>query len=172
MIQEVRNKYLSDKIQTIILNKKGTILESDDLLFQTKLNTSIEDLHPFFESLFTDLLKKTNFEDTFYCIHLDVNNVKGSYDVYFNSGNANENPYMIFYDYTKRYAFYQTVAQEKNESVLSFRQETLKNQQLKIEREFKKEINDKNLKIDYFSSAKNGDNVEEIFRVLTIEMTK
>ena len=38
--------------------------------------------------------------------------------------------------------------------------------------EFKKEINDKNLKIDYFSSAKNGDNVEEIFRVLTIEMTK
>ena len=47
------------------------------------------------------------------------------------SGNANENPYMIFYDYTKRYAFYQTVAQEKNESVLSFRQETLKNQQLK-----------------------------------------
>ena len=38
--------------------------------------------------------------------------------------------------------------------------------------DFKKEINDKNLKIDYFSSAKNGDNVEEIFRNLTQEMSK
>ncbi len=137
MIQEVRNKYLADKIQTVILDKKGFILESDNLLFETKLNTSIENLHPFFESIFGDLLKKTNFEDTFYCIHLDVNDVKGSYDVYFNSGSKTENPYLIFYDFTQRYSFFQTVAQEKNESVLNFRQEELKNHQLKIEKDFK-----------------------------------
>ncbi len=38
--------------------------------------------------------------------------------------------------------------------------------------EFKKEIIDKDLKIDFFTSAKSGDNVEEIFRNLTLEMTK
>jgi small GTP-binding protein len=38
--------------------------------------------------------------------------------------------------------------------------------------EFKKEIIEKDLKIDYFSSAKSGENVEEIFRYLTLEMTK
>ncbi len=38
--------------------------------------------------------------------------------------------------------------------------------------EFKKEINDKNLKIDFFTSAKSGENVEEIFQTLTLEMTK
>lgn len=38
--------------------------------------------------------------------------------------------------------------------------------------DFKNEISEKNLKIDYFSSAKNGDNVEEIFKVLTQEMLK
>ncbi len=137
MIQEVRNKYLSDKIQTVILNKKGIILESDDLLFKTKIGSLIEDLHPFFETLFTDLLKKNNIDDTFYCIHLEVNDVKGSYDVYFNSGSKTENPYLIFYDFTQRYSFFQTVAQEKNESVLNFRQEELKNHQLKIEKDFK-----------------------------------
>ena len=41
-----------------------------------------------------------------------------------------------------------------------------------VEADFKKEIAEKNLKIDYFTSAKNGDNVEEIFRNLTLEMTK
>ena len=41
-----------------------------------------------------------------------------------------------------------------------------------VEADFKNEIAEKNLKIDYFTSAKNGDNVEEIFRNLTLEMTK
>lgn len=137
MIQKVRDRYLQNKIQTVILNKKGIIIESDNLLFPTILNASINDLHPFFESFFTDLLKKSDFEDTFYCIHLDINGVKGSYDVYFNSGSKTENPYLIFYDFTQRYTFFQTVAQEKNESVLNFRQEELKNHQLKIEKDFK-----------------------------------
>ena len=38
--------------------------------------------------------------------------------------------------------------------------------------DFQKEITEKNLKIDFFTSAKSGKNVEEIFRNLTIEMTK
>ena len=38
--------------------------------------------------------------------------------------------------------------------------------------DFQKEITDKNLKIDFFTSAKSGENVEEIFRNLTLEMTK
>jgi two-component system, sensor histidine kinase len=137
MIQTVRDKYLQNKIQTVVLNKKGLVLESDNLLFQTDLNQPIQDLHPFFESFFTDLLKKNDFEDTFYCVHLDIYDIKGSYDIYFNSGSKTENPYLIFYDFTSRYNFFQTVAQEKNESVLNFRQEELKNHQLKIEKDFK-----------------------------------
>ena len=137
MIQKVRDKYLQNKIQTIILNKKGLVLESDNLLFPTELNEPIEDLHPFFESFFSELLKKNNVEETFYCIHLDIFDIKGSYDIYFNSGSKTENPYLIFFDFTQRYSFFQTVAQEKNESVLNFRQEELKNHHLKIEKQFK-----------------------------------
>ena len=137
MIQEIRNKYLQDKIQTLILDKKGNIILSDNLLFNIELNSKLEDIHPFFETVFGDLLKKNNFEQTYYCIHLDINDVYGSYDVYLNTGSAKENPYLIFYDFTARYDFFQTVAQEKNESVLKFRSEALKNEQLKIEREFK-----------------------------------
>ena len=116
MIQKVRDTYLKNKIQTIILDKKGLILESDNLLFPTVLKQSILELHPFFESFFGDLLKKFDLEETFYCVHLDIENVKGSYDIYFNSGSKTENPYLIFYDFTLRYSFFQTVAQEKNVS--------------------------------------------------------
>ena len=137
MIQKIRDKYLQDKIQTIVLNKKGLVLESDNLLFPTDINAPIQDLHPFFENLFTDLLKKNGLAEIFYCVHLDIYNIKGSYDIYFNSGSKTENPYLIFYDFTQRYSFFQTVAQEKNESVLNFRQEELKNHQLKIEKDFK-----------------------------------
>lgn len=137
MIQKIRDKYFADKIQTIILNKKGTIIESDNFLFTINSNTNIELLHPFFETNFIDLLKNNNFEETYYCIHLEVNNVSGSYDVYFNSGNNDDHPFLIFFDYTTRYSFYQNIAQEKNESILQFRLEALKNQQLKIEKEFK-----------------------------------
>ena len=137
MIQKVRDSYLKNKIQTIILDKKGYVLESDNLLFTVALNQSIQDLHPFFESVFIDLLKKSNLEETFYCVHLDIENIKGSYDIYFNSGSKTENPYLIFYDFTLRYSFFQTVAQEKNVSVLNLRQEELKNHQLKVEKEFK-----------------------------------
>ncbi len=137
MIQKVRDKYLKDKIQTIILEKKGLVLASDNLLFTAHLNKPIQDLHPFFETLFPELLNKNDYEEIFYCIHLDFSDVKGSYDIYFNSGSKTENPYLIFYDFTARYSFIQTVAQEKNESVLSFRQEEIKNHQLKIEKEFK-----------------------------------
>lgn len=38
--------------------------------------------------------------------------------------------------------------------------------------DFDKEIEAKNLKIDYFSSAKNGDNVEEIFMNLALKMNE
>ena len=38
--------------------------------------------------------------------------------------------------------------------------------------DFKKELIEKNLIIDFFTSAKNGNNVEEIFKNLTLEMLK
>ena len=134
MTQEIRDKYLKNRIQTIVLDKKGTVLDSDDFLFNVPLKSNITDFHPFFEVGFSELLEKTNHQDTFYCVYLGLDT---AYDIYVNSGNKSENPYLIIYDYTKRYSYYQTVAQEKNESVLNFREEALKNHQLKIEREFK-----------------------------------
>ena len=137
MIQGIRNKHLQDQLQVIVLDKKGTITESDNYLFHVGAQTNLEVLHPFFETGFTEWLKKPNFEQTYFCIHLNFEGISGTYDIYFNSGNSDENPYLVFYDYTKRYASYQNVAQEKNESILDFRKEALKNEQLKREREFK-----------------------------------
>jgi two-component system, sensor histidine kinase len=137
MIQKIKENYLKDKIQTIILDKNGMLLDSDNYLFPTILNSKIQDFHPFFELILDDLLRKSNVEEFFYCVHFETENGYKIYDIYFQSGNDKQNPYLIFYDFTLRYQFFQTVAQEKNESVLNFRQEELKNHQLKIEKQFK-----------------------------------
>ena len=136
MIEQLRNNYLIKKTQIIVLDKKGFVVESDNLLFPTTTKTRIEELHPFFETVLL-LLKEKDKETTFYCVHLEINNQKGSYDIVLNSGNNTKNPFLILFDFTEHYNSFQSIAQERNESILSFHLEELKNEQLRLEKEFK-----------------------------------
>ncbi len=137
MLEIIKEQFLLNQTQTIVLNKKGIVCESDNQLFIIDSQTQIQDFHPFFEIGIVDLLKKPNYTETFYCIHIQLPTRNGIYDVYLNSGNETFSPFLIIYDFTDRYLAFQVVAQEKNLSLLSFREETLKNQKLQIEKEFK-----------------------------------
>lgn len=136
MFEKIRNKYLYNKTQIVVLNKQGIVLKSDDLLYDIPKKTSISDFHPFFETIISLIDLEYN-EFTFSCIHIDVNNVKKTIDVIFNTGSNDENPFLIFIDFTDHYNNFQSIAQEKNESVLNFHLSELKNQQLESERNFK-----------------------------------
>lgn len=136
MFEKIRNKYLYNKTQIVVLNKQGMVLKSDDLLFEIPKKTSITSFHPFFETIIS-LIDLEYSEFTFNCIHIDFNTVKKSIDVIFNSGSNTENPFLIFIDFTDHYNNFQSIAQEKNESVLSFHLSELKNQQLESEKNFK-----------------------------------
>ncbi|WP_298136957.1 HAMP domain-containing sensor histidine kinase [Flavobacterium sp.] len=136
MFEKIRNKYLYNKTQVVVLNKQGTVIKSDDLLFNVPKKTSISNFHPFFETIISLIDLEYN-EFTFSCIHIDVNNIKKTVDVIFNSGSSNENPFLILIDFTEHYNNFQSIAQEKNESVLSFHLSELKNQQLESEKNFK-----------------------------------
>jgi signal transduction histidine kinase len=136
MFEKIRNKYLYNKTQIVVLNKQGMVLKSDDLLFEIPKKIPISIFHPFFETIIS-LIDLEYSEFTFNCIHIDVNNVKKSIDVIFNSGSNSENPFLIFIDFTDHYNNFQSIAQEKNESVLSFHLSELKNQQLESEKNFK-----------------------------------
>ncbi|WP_395044101.1 sensor histidine kinase [Flavobacterium sp.] len=136
MFEEIRNKYLYNKTQIIVLNKQGLVIDSDDIIYQITPQTSIADFHPFFETILS-LIDLNEKEYTFSCIHLDINSKKTSLDIIFNSGSNDLNPFLIFIDFTKHYNNFQSIAQEKNESVLSFHLSDLKNQQLESEKNFK-----------------------------------
>lgn len=137
MITKIQHKYLLQQTQVIVLNKKGVVIESNNLLFELKIKSKIQEFHPFFEIGIVDLFKKPNVEQTFYCVHIETEQKKGIYDVLVYSGDDVLPPCLLLSDLTERYTFFQTVAQEKNESVLSFQAEALRNQQLKIEKDFK-----------------------------------
>lgn len=136
MFEKIRNKYLYNKTQIVVLNKQGMVLKSDDLLFEIPKKTSITSFHPFFETIISLIDLEYN-EFTFSCIHIDYEGIKKTIDVIFNSGSNNENPFLIFIDFTEHYNNFQSIAQEKNESVLSFHLAEIKNQQLQSEKNFK-----------------------------------
>ena len=135
-IEQLRDKYLKSKTQIIVLDKQGKILESDNILFQLELNSNIQEFHPFFYTV-DSILPDDNVEIIYDGIHIEHNNTKKTVEIIFNSGFAEKNPFLIFIDFTNYYTSFQSIAQEKNESVLNFHQEELKNRQLKTEKAFK-----------------------------------
>lgn len=136
MFEQIRNKYLYNKTQIVVLNKEGIVLQSDNFLFTIQKQTLISDFHPFFETIISLIDLEYN-EFTFSCIHIDFQGVKKTIDIIFNSGSNTENPFLIFVDFTEHYNNFQSIAQEKNESVLSFHLAEIKNQQLQSEKNFK-----------------------------------
>jgi signal transduction histidine kinase/CheY-like chemotaxis protein len=136
MLEKIRNKYLYKKTQIIELNREGIVIASDDLIYPIKINSSIAEFHPFFETILS-LIDQNNQDFTFSCIHLDVNSEKKTIDVIFNSGSDENNPIVVLFDFTEHYNNFQNIAQEKNESILSFHLAELKNQQLESEKSFK-----------------------------------
>ena len=136
MFEAIRNKYLYNKTQIVEIDKQGKVVASDNLIYPIECGTQIEDFHPFFETLKT-LLYQINEEYTFNCVHLEVGSDVRTVDVLLNLGDATTNPIIIFYDFTDHYNNFQHIAQEKNESILSFHLEELKNQQLEAEKNFK-----------------------------------
>jgi two-component system, sensor histidine kinase len=139
MIKTIRENYLLKKTQILVLDKNGVVNESDNLLFFVENGALITAVHPFFETVIL-LLTEENSEHNFNCIHLEIGAIKGIYDIVFNSGSDVESPFIIFFDFTEHYNSFQSIAQEKNETVFSFYDEVSKNKQLKIEKEFKNQF--------------------------------
>ena len=137
MINIIKEQFLNKQTQVIIINKDGLVTETENTLFHIEKQTQIQDFHPFFEVGIVDLIKKPNYSETFYFIHIQSPEKDGCYDVYINSGNNIHPPFVLLFDLTERYNTFQNVAQQKNLSVLNFRTEELKNQKLKIEKDFK-----------------------------------
>jgi signal transduction histidine kinase/CheY-like chemotaxis protein len=137
MIELIREKLITHKNQVILLNREGEVVASDNHLFPLKTGSSIAYLDPFFETI-TALINEENQHIPFNCVTIhDTNNKPQYYDVELHTGNAEENPFIIIYEFTEHYEYIQGLSQEKNELAISNHFEAAKNRQLVAEKAFK-----------------------------------
>lgn len=137
MITEfLKEKYITSKCQIIVIGHDGNITETDNYLFETNNGTQITNLHPFFETI-SHLLPDKNKEHVFHCVNLEINEVKGNYNIVFFSGSDTLNPYLIFYDFTENCDYLQTIVQRRNDSVIALETQLLKEKQHISEKKFK-----------------------------------
>ncbi len=136
MIQSIRDKYLNSRTQIVVLDREGRVLESEDHLFYLEPGTHPEEFHPFF-SILHGLIEMPEEETAFSGVHIDVGREHKVVDIIINSGSESQLPFIVLVDFSFYYKNFQSIAQEKNESILSFHLEELKNRQLLQEKEFK-----------------------------------
>ena len=136
-IEDIKNNYILNKTQLIILDESGQILQSDNHLFKLPISIAITEIHPFFETIQV-LLNQANESITFNCVHLSYKSKEGIYDLILKSENSQN--YLILYDFTDHYNFFQSIAQERNHSILNFYYEKLKTEQLSNEKAFKQKF--------------------------------
>lgn len=139
MLEFIRNQYIFNKCQVIILDDYGIISLSDHHLFEVALNKPIEQVHPFFETI-RQLLATKNEEHVFHCIHLEIGNIIGNYNIIFNSGGSDQNPFVVLYDFTENCHYIQTIVQRRNESVIALEFEQIRAKQLISEKAFRNKL--------------------------------
>jgi two-component system, sensor histidine kinase len=127
------NKYFLNRIQTIELTKKGVVIDSNNILFDTIKNKPIQEIHPFFE-IVNDLFETDDEEIEFNTINLDLEVKTIISDIVIYTGNEKENPIILVFDNTQNYYLVEEITQQKNEVFITdfFKtRELLKNEEEK-----------------------------------------
>ncbi len=127
----------SQNIQLTTVSTDGIIKETETTLFDWKTGDSIYEIHPFFEILnsFIDDYDPNNTEFSFPCIHFENNHQERICDVSIHLDL--KEIILTFFDYTQKYKELNTIAQQRNESILKSKELELKNQYLIEKEEFK-----------------------------------
>ncbi len=127
----------SQNIQLTTVSTDGIIKETETTLFNWKTGDSIYEIHPFFEILnsFIDDYDPNNTEFSFPCIHFENNDQERICDVTIRLDL--KEIALTFFDYTQKYKELNTIAQQRNESILKSKELELKNQYLIEKEEFK-----------------------------------
>jgi len=133
MLEKFQEKYANKNKQFVLINKVGKVLESDQILFPVLRGSTIFELHPFFECLYTVIEdeKKANF----YGVHILFKEKMFILDI--SAIPEKEGLLLILEDLTEHYNAYQKITQKRNESVIKTELTVLKNEELQERERFK-----------------------------------
>ncbi|RAJ14984.1 ATP-binding protein [Olleya aquimaris] len=137
MLDQYKKTHSQSVNQYIIVDREGTIKESDDIIFPDLVGKNLSTIHPFFESI-DEALQDTNKTHIFSCIHLtNPENETIITDIIVKTFDNKKLPLVIISDLTLHYNNYQTTAQVRNESVINSQILELKNEYLQEKEAFK-----------------------------------
>ncbi|AWG21117.1 hypothetical protein FFWV33_05995 [Flavobacterium faecale] len=131
--------YFLNRIQTIELTKKGTVVASNNLFFKINKGQAVNEIHPFFE-IVNDIIASDNEEIVFDTIQLDFSDQVIISDIVIYTGNKKVNPVILIYDNTKSYDIVQETTQQKNEVFIADFFKTQKLLKSQEEKELKNEF--------------------------------
>ncbi len=134
MLEQYQKQYRNNKRQFVLINKEGTVIESDQQFLAIEAGTSIYDIHPFFECL-PAIVDSDEKEISFFCVHLPIEENFFVVDIKFLV--KKEHVLLIIDDFTEHYHSYQNVAQTRNESVIKSELTIIKNRELEERERFK-----------------------------------
>ena len=126
----IDNSFFSKKIQEIQASPKGTILQSSNTIFNVSLQDNLYLLHPFFESLETELQSNEPFGNhlAFPCVQLEINGKEAICDVTIKK----ERDFLaiLLFDYSQHYEHLHEAALEKKSALLLEQEHNLKRKHL------------------------------------------
>lgn len=134
MFAEFKDRYLKERLQCILTDTNGVVIQSEQTFFAVNPGESIAEVHPFFETLGFSR-GATVKEMAIPCVHLQWDNKHMIVDIGFE-----EHPrgWMVFiHDLTEHYTDYQKAAQLRNESIIKAERAAIKNIEFEEREKFK-----------------------------------
>jgi two-component system, sensor histidine kinase len=107
-------KFFTNKIQSIQIQKDGTVLNSDNKLVPISEHKNIKEIHSFFE-IIDAILDEEDQDFYFNTVQLDFFSKTLVVDVIINSGNKNLTPLILIFDQSEHYKDLQAITQQRNE---------------------------------------------------------
>ncbi|WP_299674710.1 ATP-binding protein [uncultured Dokdonia sp.] len=136
MLDKLRQEFLENTTQILILDSTNRVLETDNSLFYIKKDSDITDFHPFFHvisSLFDDDRK----EQKFYCVQMEVKGKTCFYDIRTVVHFEKKQVVLFVEDLTDHYKTVHQIKQVRNESIINFNITQELNHELNVQRGFK-----------------------------------
>ena len=142
-----QSKFFSKKIQEIHAKPTGEIIETSNTIFSLDAKDNLYDLHPFFESLQTELQSREAFGSSlaFPCVQLEIHGKEAICDITIKK--EPEFLAILLFDYSKHYEHLHEASQEKKTAMLLEQEHDLKRKHLEEKKAYlgfmRARINDK-----------------------------
>lgn len=136
MLDKLRQDFLENTTQILIVDKTNQVLDTDDSLFSIKKGSDITDFHPFFHvisSLFDEDIK----EQKFYCVLMEIKGKTCFFDIRSQVDLKKEQIFLFVEDLTDHYKTVHQIKQVRNESIINFNVTQELNHELNVQRGFK-----------------------------------